>query len=71
MAPWPTSPIDRASASSEVLVIKRIHVKYLLRVDEGADRAAIQRAFDQHMSRCPVYRSIHQAIHVTTELELT
>jgi aerobic-type carbon monoxide dehydrogenase small subunit (CoxS/CutS family) len=53
-----------------VLVIKRIHVKYLLRVDPAADRDAIQRAFDHHMSRCPVYRSIQRAIDVATELEL-
>jgi uncharacterized OsmC-like protein len=53
-----------------VLVIKRIHVKYLLQLDPQADRAAVQRAFVHHMSRCPVYRSIHQAIDVTTELEV-
>ena len=53
-----------------MLVIERIHVKYLLRLDPDADRAAVQRAFDTHTSRCPVYRSIHRAIDVTTELEL-
>jgi uncharacterized OsmC-like protein len=53
-----------------VLVIKRIRVRYLLKVDEDADRDAIQRAFDHHMPRCPVYRSISAAIDVTTELEL-
>ncbi len=53
-----------------MLVIKRIHVKYVLRVDPDADGDAIQRAFDRHMDRCPVYRSIHRAIDVTTELEL-
>jgi uncharacterized OsmC-like protein len=53
-----------------VLVIKRIHVKYLLQLDPDADRAAVQRAFDRHMSHCPVYRSIDRAIDVTTELEL-
>jgi uncharacterized OsmC-like protein len=53
-----------------VLVIKRIHVTYHLRLDDGADRAAVQRAFDHHMGRCPVYRSISAAIDVTTSLEL-
>jgi uncharacterized OsmC-like protein len=53
-----------------VLVIKRIHVRYLLTVDQDADHNAIQRAFDHHMPRCPVYRSISAAIDVTTELEL-
>jgi uncharacterized OsmC-like protein len=53
-----------------VLVIKRIHVTYHLRLDADADRAAVQRAFDRHMARCPVYRSISAAIDVTTSLEL-
>jgi hypothetical protein len=33
-----------------VLVIKRIHVRYTLGVDMGADREKIQRAFE-HYSR--------------------
>jgi uncharacterized OsmC-like protein len=53
-----------------VLVIKRIHVKYVLRLEPDADREAVQRAFEGHTSRCPVYRSIHRAIDVTTELQL-
>jgi uncharacterized OsmC-like protein len=53
-----------------VLVIRRIHVTYRLRVDADADRAAVQRAFDHHMGRCPIYRSISAAIDVTTALDL-
>ena len=53
-----------------VLVIKRIHVRYRLRVDSEADRAAIGRAFAHHPNRCPVYRSISAAIAITTELEV-
>jgi uncharacterized OsmC-like protein len=53
-----------------VLVIKRIHVRYLLRVDAGVDREKVQRAFDHHMPRCPVYRSIGGSIDCTTQLEL-
>jgi hypothetical protein len=30
----------------------------------------VQRAFDHHMGRCPVYRSISAAIDVTASLEL-
>src|SRR6266540_1966295 len=51
-----------------VLVIKRIHVHYVLPVEPDADREKIQRAFDHHMPRCPVYRSISAAIECTTEL---
>ncbi len=53
-----------------VLVIKRIHVEYTLRVDPEADRDKIQRAFDHHMPKCPVYRSIGAAIEITTSLRL-
>ncbi len=53
-----------------VLVIKRIHVVYRLRVDANADGEKIQRAFDRHMPYCPVYRSLEQAIEITTSLEL-
>ena len=62
--------VGEIEADDRVLVIKRIHVTYRLQVDAEADRAAIQRAFDHHMDRCPVYRSISAAIDVTTSLEL-
>jgi uncharacterized OsmC-like protein len=53
-----------------VLVVKRIHVTYHLTVDAEADRDKIQRAFQHHPSRCPVYRSIHPQIATSTSLEL-
>jgi len=53
-----------------VLVIKRIHVVYSLRLEPDADRAKVERAFEHHMGRCPVYRSIGAAIEITTSLEL-
>jgi uncharacterized OsmC-like protein len=53
-----------------VLVIKRIHVTYSLRVDEDVDRDSVERAFERHMPFCPVYRSIGGSIDVTTELQL-
>lgn len=54
----------------KVLVIKRVHVTYTLRLDADADRDAVDRAFRHHPARCPIYRSIHPQIHVTTALEL-
>jgi uncharacterized OsmC-like protein len=53
-----------------VLVIKRIHVTYTLRVEKDADRDTIERAFERHMPSCPVYRSIGGSIDITTELQL-
>ena len=52
-----------------VLVIRRIHVVYRLQAAH-ADQAAIQRAFDLHPMRCPVYRTLHRCIEVTTELTI-
>ena len=41
---------------------------YTLKVDPDADRAKIERAFEHHMPRCPVYRSIGAAVEMTTSL---
>jgi uncharacterized OsmC-like protein len=54
-----------------VLVIKRIHVTYVLALDADADRDAVERAFEHHMPFCPVFRSIGEAIEVTTSLDVT
>lgn len=56
-----------------VLVIKRVHVKYTLKVDSALyaeKEAAVTRAFELHPDSCPVYRSIHTAIDITKELEV-
>lgn len=53
-----------------VLVIRRIHIHYKLKADE-ANRAAINRAFETHPPKCPVYRSISNTIDITTELTVT
>ncbi len=62
--------VGEVEVEDGVLVIKRIHVRYTLRLEEGADREKVDRAFEHHMARCPVYRSIRAAIDCTTELEL-
>lgn len=49
-------------------MIKRIHVRYHLRVPEGKEDVA-RRVHEMHHDFCPVYRSIRDAIDVTTELE--
>lgn len=53
-----------------VLVVKRIHVVYSLRLDSDADHEKAHRAFEHHMPHCPVYRSIGSAIEITTALEV-
>ena len=52
-----------------VLVLKRIHVVY--HIDAAPDdRDTIERVHAVHHDACPVYRSIHRAIEVTTEVEI-
>ena len=50
-----------------VMILKRIHVTYRLRVDE-AQRGAAQRVHDFHARYCPVARSIGGSVAITTEL---
>ncbi|WP_368069254.1 OsmC family protein [Nitriliruptor sp.] len=54
----------------KTLVLKRIHAHYILQVDEDADRDAIDRVLDFHADKCPVARSIRDAIDITTSIEL-
>ena len=51
-----------------MLVIKRIHVRYLLTVGAGADLAIVERVHGFHADKCPVARSIRDAIAITTEV---
>jgi uncharacterized OsmC-like protein len=52
-----------------VLVLRRIRVHY--RVGAAADTAdTVERVHRIHKEHCPVCRSIHKAIDVTTSFEL-
>jgi uncharacterized OsmC-like protein len=52
-----------------VLVIKRIYVRYHLKL-RAEQREAAERAHGAHQSRCPVARTLHGAVTITTELAL-
>jgi organic hydroperoxide reductase OsmC/OhrA len=52
-----------------VLVIKRIHVRYRLRLRPD-QREAAERAHAAHVAHCPVARSLQGAIAISTELAL-
>ncbi len=53
-----------------VLVIRRIHVNYKLRVpDPDEVRDTVARVLEMHVDRCPVARSLKGAIEVTTGVE--
>jgi uncharacterized OsmC-like protein len=50
--------------------VRRIHAAYTLQIDEEADRDRIERTHGMHAERCPVARSIRDAIEITTSYEL-
>ena len=53
-----------------VLVLRRIHVLFTLK-EVAADKvAAAERAHEIFKPKCPIYRSLHRAIDITTELSL-
>ena len=52
-----------------MLVVRRIHVAYHLRLRPGR-REAAERAHAVHADHCPVYRTIRGCVDVTTSLEL-
>ena len=52
-----------------VLVIKRIRVRYRLRLRPD-QREAAERAHGTHQDHCPVARTLRGAVEIETELEL-
>ena len=52
-----------------VLVIRRIHVEFTLRAPEDA-RVTVDRVHGFYADKCPVYRSLHGAIQITSSYVL-
>jgi uncharacterized OsmC-like protein len=52
-----------------VLVIRRIHVTYHLKLKSDQQETA-QRVFGFHADKCPVARSIKDSIDISTELKM-
>ena len=59
--------VGEIELEDNVLVIRRIHVRMLLRADE-AHRETAARVHGIFADKCPVYRSLKAAIIMTTEL---
>ena len=51
------------------LVIKRIHVAFSLRAD-AAVRDTVERVHGVYAMKCPIYRSLHTAIQITSSWTL-
>ena len=62
--------IGEIEKDGAVLVLRRVHVKYTLKVPEDK-RETAERVHEVHADRCPVARSIKGAIEVTTEVEFS
>jgi uncharacterized OsmC-like protein len=52
-----------------VLILRRIHVRYRL-VAPQSQREVVERVHSVHRRFCPVYRSLHPQIEITTSYEL-
>ena len=62
--------VGKVEKDSGVLVIRRIHVNYKLRVpDPDEVRDTVARVLEMHADKCPVARSLKGAIDVTTAVE--
>ena len=51
-------------------MIKRIRVTYNLTVAGDIDRETIDRVLQKHADACPVYRSLHPQIEISTSLDV-
>lgn len=61
--------VGEVETEGKVLVVRRIHVRYRLRL-RPEQRAAAERAHAAHADGCPVYRSIGGCVEMTTSLEI-
>jgi uncharacterized OsmC-like protein len=53
----------------DVLVIRRIHVAMRLVVPDAA-RETVERTHGIYAMRCPLYRTLHKTIQLTSSVEL-
>jgi len=52
-----------------VLVIRRIHIAFNLRAPENV-RAIVERVHGVFANKCPIFRSLHTAIEITSSYNL-
>lgn len=53
-----------------MLVLRRIRVAFTLKGVPAEKLVAAQRAHEVFKEKCPIYRSIHRAVDITTELTI-
>ncbi len=59
--------IGEIEKEGRVLVLRRVRVRYDLRVDPGV-RETVERVHEKHAQACPVARSIGGSVDITTEI---
>ena len=57
-------------AEDGVLVIRRIHVQMMLEAPEAA-RETVERVHGIYAMNCPLYRTLHKAIQLSSSYTLT
>ena len=60
--------IGEIEVEEGVLVIRRIRMRVRLQAP-ASQREAVDRVIGIYATKCPVYRSLHKAIDITTELD--
>jgi len=60
--------VGEVEVEEGVLVLRRIHVAFTLEGVDAGGAVAARRAHEVFKPKCPIYRSIHRAIDVTTNL---
>jgi organic hydroperoxide reductase OsmC/OhrA len=61
--------VGEIEKEGSVLVVRRIHVTYHLRITAGKRDVAV-RVHGFHADNCPMARSIRDCVDITTSLEL-
>ena len=54
-----------------IIVLTKIHVHYTLRLPEGADREAVDRAMASHVVKCPTAQSIKDSVEISWTADVT
>lgn len=54
-----------------VLVVKRIEVRYHLKIDADEQREPAERAHRHHVSNCPVAQTLQGCVEIETKLEMS
>ena len=63
------SVVGEVETEEGVLVIRRIHVKMRLQAPAGT-RDTVDRVHGMYAMRCPLYRTLHKTIALSSSVEL-